>query len=189
MKNHFSLTIAAALATSVVCVATSCSSATKTSTERTIIRERAHQTVNQFKNEDPTMSEFFDSAYGYAVFPTVSKGGAIVGGAHGNGVLYEQGVIVGYCELSQASIGAQLGGQKYSEIIFFETSGPLEELKAGDLEFSAQASAVAAEHGASANADYDHGVAVFTMGQGGLMLEASIGGQQFKYTPMSAYND
>jgi lipid-binding SYLF domain-containing protein len=111
----------------------------------------------------------------------VGKGAVGVGGAYGKGVLYQGGRAIGYCDLSQASIGFQLGGQAYSEIIFFEDELSLQNFKSGTLEFAAQASAVAAASDASANADYDHGVAVFTLAGKGLMYEASIGGQKFTY--------
>ena len=104
---------------------------------------------------------------------------------HGHPVLVadEGGEVVGYCDLAQATIGFQLGGQVYSEIIFFEDSVSLDAFKAGTFEFAAQASAVAASADASVNADYEHGVAVFTLSGKGLMYEASIGGQKFDYTP------
>lgn len=146
------------------------------------LEQRAQWTVDQFKNEDPGMAKFFENSVGYAVFPKVAKGGAGIHGAHGNGVLYENGRIVGYADLTQGGIGLTLGGQVYKEIIFFEDAGALREFKRGDTEFSGQASAVAASKGASANADYEDGVAVFTLGEEGLMFEASIGGQEFDYT-------
>ncbi|MHC4993836.1 MAG: YSC84-related protein, partial [Planctomycetota bacterium] len=98
-------------------------------------------------------------------------------------VLYEEGSPVGYCDLSQGSIGFQLGGQVYSELIFFETHTALLNFKSGEFAFAAQASAVAATAGAAANVDYDGGVAVFTQAKGGLMYEASIGGQKFTFEP------
>jgi lipid-binding SYLF domain-containing protein len=117
------------------------------------------------------------------VFPSVKKGAAGIGAARGKGVLFEGGEAVGRSTLSQGTIGAQLGGQTYREIIFFQDGHDVEQFKGGDFEFSAQASAVAATKGAAANADYDEGVAVFTMARGGLMFEASVGGQKFTYRP------
>jgi lipid-binding SYLF domain-containing protein len=117
------------------------------------------------------------------VFPTVGKGAVGVGGAYGKGVLYENGTPVGYCDLSQASIGLQLGGQGYTEIIAFENQDALNRFKSGNFAFDAQATAVALKSGAGANAKYANGVAVFTMDEAGLMYEASIGGQKFSYQP------
>jgi lipid-binding SYLF domain-containing protein len=147
------------------------------------LAQRVDDTVISFRQEDPDIARFFDSARGYAVFPTVAKGGVGIGGAHGDGELFEQGRRIGRCELTQGSIGFQLGGQAYSELIFFETNAALNDFKNETFAFSAQASAVAAKAGASATADYADGVAVFTMPKGGLMYEASVGGQKFSYTP------
>jgi lipid-binding SYLF domain-containing protein len=161
-----------------------CSSSPRSATDGRIRTADADLTIERFKQADPTISDsFFKSALGWAVFPDVGKGGVGLGGAYGKGVLYENGVPVGYCDLAQGSIGFQLGGQVYSEIIFFENQHALYEFKAGTLEFAAQASAVAAAADASVNADYQHGVAVFTLSGKGLMYEASIGGQKFDYTP------
>lgn len=148
-------------------------------------REReAQATIEQFHEADPTMERFFETAAGFAVYPRVTKGGAGIGAARGQGVVYEDGEVVGYSTLTQGTVGAQLGGQTYSQIIFFETPGRLETFKRGNLELAAQASAVAASRGASADADFAEGVAVFTMGRGGLMFEASVGGQNFSFTPV-----
>jgi len=113
----------------------------------------------------------------------VGKGAFILGGAHGGGILYEGGEPVGRASLTQATIGFQFGGQAYAEIIFFEIEGVLSDFKAGNLAFSGQVSGVVLAAGAAANANYQRGVAVFTAPKGGLMLEASLGGQKFSYTP------
>ena len=148
----------------------------------------ANETIALFKKTDPDLARFFKSSVGYAVFPTVGKGGFILGGAHGGGILYEGGEPVGRASLTQATIGFQVGGQAYAELIFFETEGVLSDFKAGNLAFSGQASAVALAAGAAANAKYQWGVAVFTAPKGGLMVEASIGGQKFGYTPFEKKN-
>ena len=132
------------------------------------------------------IAEYRLTAAGYAVFPTVGKGAIGVGGAYGRGELYEGGHRAGYCTLTQASIGLALGGQKYTQLIFFETPAAVERFKSGNFAFAAQASAVALRSGVSANAKYADGVAVFTMGEAGLMYEASIGGQKFSFQPVPA---
>jgi lipid-binding SYLF domain-containing protein len=137
--------------------------------------------IAKFKETDPSLKKWFDEAHGYAVFPSVGKGGMGVGGAYGEGEVYEKGALVGYSSLSQATIGFQLGGQAYSEAIFFKDKPALDRFRSGQFELSAQASAVAATAGASADADYSGGVAIFTMAQGGLMYEATVGGQKFDY--------
>lgn len=130
--------------------------------------------------KDPKMSRFFDSAVAYVIIPTVGKGGIGIGGARGNGLLYEGGKITADVTLSQLTVGFQWGGQAYSEFIFFKDDLALKDFKRGNYELGAQASAVAVTAGASADADYSEGVAIFTQAKGGLMYEASVGGQKFK---------
>ena len=143
----------------------------------------AKQAIAEFKKADPSMKRFFDSAHAYAVFPTVGKGGIGIGGAYGKGIVFRDGKAIGDTSLTQVTIGFQLGGQAYREIIFFRDAATLNNFKKGNFELSAQASAVAATLGASADADFEGGVAVFTLAKGGLMYEASAGGQKFSFTP------
>jgi len=148
------------------------------------VAKEVQESVALFKKTDPGLEKFFSSAAGYAVFPKVAKGGIGIGGARGKGEVFEKGKKAGKATLSQATIGFQLGGQVYSEVIFFETEKSLSDFKESKMEFSAQVSAVAATEGVSKNAKYEHGVAVFTIAKGGLMYEASVGGQKFKFTPV-----
>jgi lipid-binding SYLF domain-containing protein len=134
-----------------------------------------------FLDDDPDMQDFFDSSYGYIILPNVGKGGFGIGGAAGNGVAFENGEMVGFARMTQVTIGFQAGGQVYSEVVFFENKAAFERFKGNKIEMSAQVSAVAAASGASLNAKYIDGVAVFTRTKGGLMYEASVGGQQFKF--------
>ena len=145
--------------------------------------EDVTKTIATFKKKDPGIEKFFHDAIGYAVFPTVGKGAIGVGGAHGSGELLMGGNAVGKVSLTQVTVGLQFGGQSYSEIIFFETQRTLDSFKSGDFAFAAQATAVALTAGAAANAAYRDGVAVFTIAKGGLMYEASIGGQKFSFKP------
>lgn len=158
-----------------------CSTAPSTEEGKADKRDEAATALAKAERNDPTLVPVLRDAKGYAVFPTVGKGGAGIGGAYGKGVLYEGGVFSGYCDLSQASIGLQLGGQSYTEIIAFATNEALTRFKTGNFAFDAQATAVALKSGAGANAKYSDGVAVFTMDESGLMFEASIGGQKFSY--------
>jgi len=137
-----------------------------------------------FIKTDASMKNLFDNSYGYAIFPNISKGAVVVGGAGGKGVAYEKGKVIGTAKMAQVTAGAQVGGQTYREVIFFENKDALDRFKENKIEFSGQVSAVAAKSGASANAKYRDGVAVFTEGKGGLMLEASLGGQKFTYKPL-----
>jgi lipid-binding SYLF domain-containing protein len=141
----------------------------------------ANKTISVYKKTDPGLATFFGKAAGYAVFPGVGKGGAGLGGAYGTGILFEKGKAIGKTTLTQLTVGLQLGGQTYSEIIFFETEKALTEFKGSNFAFSAQASAVALKSGASSNAQYRDGVAVFTATKAGLMFEASVGGQKFTF--------
>jgi lipid-binding SYLF domain-containing protein len=156
-------------------------------------------TIALFKNAGESAS-FFSSCYGYAVFPTIGKGGLIVGGAHGKGHVYEKGKFIGNTSVTQISVGFQAGGQAYSEIIFFEDKRALDEFTKENFEFAAGVSAVAITAAANASAgtsgasatasggkrdaktvggSYYKGVAVFTIVKGGAMYEASVGGQKF----------
>ena len=130
------------------------------------------------------LDQFFNNSAGYVIFPNVGKGGFIVGGASGNGVVYEDGTKVGMADLKKLSVGLQAGGQAITEVIFFETPDDLAEFKDGDFEFSAEASAVALKSGIAVNAKYRDGVAVFALPKAGLMADASVGGQKFDYKPM-----
>ncbi|HSL71621.1 MAG TPA: YSC84-related protein [Longimicrobiales bacterium] len=159
-------------------------------------------TIKVFRDAGQS-GKFFSKSYGYAVFPTIGKGGIGIGGAHGSGRVYKKGAYVGDTKMTQLTVGLQLGGQAYSQVIFFEDQRAFDEFTSGNFEFGAQATAVAITAGASAQAGtggtssgasgtqkkattaggYQHGMAVFTIAKGGLMYEASIGGQKFSYKP------
>lgn len=164
--------------------------------------DKYEDTIKVFSNAGES-GDFFDRSYGYAVFPTIGKGGMGIGAAHGSGKVYEKGKYVGDTSMTQVTIGLQLGGQAFSQIIFFEDKRALTEFTSGNFEFGAQATAVAITAGASASAStsgssagasggkndaqtvgkYHKGMAVFTVAKGGLMYEATIGGQKYKYAP------
>lgn len=159
-------------------------------------------TIGVFKRAGES-GQFFNRAYGYAVFPTIGKGGIGVGGAYGTGRVYAKGKYVGDTSMTQLTVGFQLGGQAYSQIIFFEDERAFREFTGGNFEFGAEASAVAITAAAGAKASstggsagvsggrndartvgqYYKGMATFTVAKGGLMYEASIGGQKFTYKP------
>lgn len=132
--------------------------------------------------KDAGLQQYFDNASGYVIFPNVGKGGLIIGGASGNGIVYENGSAVGMSNLKKLNIGLQAGGQAVIEVIFFETEMALDNFMKGNFEFAAEASAVIAEEGKSKNANYDDGVMVFALPKAGLMADASVGGQKFGYT-------
>lgn len=157
-------------------------------------------TIKAFRNAEQD-AKLLDSSYGYAVFPTIGKGGVIFGGAHGSGQVYVNGEHVGDTTMNQLSVGPQLGGQAYSQIIFFEDKRAFDKFASGHYELGATASAVAITAAATAQATtggagvgasgtrqhattashYKDGFAIFTITKGGLMHEASVGGQKFSY--------
>ena len=140
-------------------------------------------TISTFKQKAPNLKLFFRKAYGYAVFPTVGKGGIGLGGAFGKGEVFKKGHYIGRTSLTQITFGFQLGGQAYSEVIFFKDKKALNDFTAGNFKLGAQASAVALTAGISADIDYNNGVAIFTQAKGGLMYEATVGGQKFSFNP------
>lgn len=139
--------------------------------------------IAEFKTADPSIEPFFKESYGYAIFPEITKGAVGIGGAGGDGTVFQGGESIGSSSMSQVTIGLQLGGQTYREAIFFKDKAALDSFKQGNYEIAAEASAVAVKSGAAKNAGYERGVAIFTMAKGGLMFEASIGGQKFGFEP------
>jgi lipid-binding SYLF domain-containing protein len=146
--------------------------------------KEAKETIDAFKETDAGLKKHLDKAVGYVVLPRVQKGGFLVAGGGGEGVLFEKGVAVGHVKMSQLTFGAQVGGQSFSELILFSTADALKSFKDSDAELEAGGtSAVAGKVGTTKNLEYHKGVAVVTMVRGGVMAEASVGGQKFKYTP------
>jgi lipid-binding SYLF domain-containing protein len=145
--------------------------------------KQALEAIAAFKKTDPSIDAFFKKAYGYVVFPEITKGAIGIGGAAGDGTVFQRGAAIGSSSMTQVTIGLQLGGETYSEVIFFKDKAALDNFKGGNYEVAAGASAIALKDGVSKTADYDNGVAIFTMGTGGLMFEASIGGQKFSFEP------
>jgi len=143
----------------------------------------AAKAILAIKKADPGIQAFFDNAAGYAVFPSVGKGGIVVGAAYGKGLVIVNEQVDGYTTVTQGTVGLQLGGQVFSLFVFFKDEAAVANFRRGNFEFGAQASAVAATAGASADTSYDKGVAVFTNAAGGLMVEGSVGGQKFTYEP------
>lgn len=142
--------------------------------------------IRRFKEKDPGFEKVFADAYGYAIFPTVGKGAIGIGAARGKGEVFERGALIGRSTLTQVTIGFQLGGQSYSEVIFFKDKTALDDFRRGNFEFNAQASAIAVTARASRDLAYNRGVAIATLGKGGLMYEASVGGQKFSFKPLKS---
>ena len=150
--------------------------------DKKVIKD-ADKAVQTLLKVNPNMRHYFDKSAGCVIFPNVGKGGFIVGGASGNGVLYQYGVKKGMAHLAELNIGLELGGEALIEVIFFETLDEVNKFKEGKFQFDAGITATAIKSGISYDAKYKDGVAVFTHAKGGLMAEASVGGQKFKYKP------
>lgn len=169
---------------SMMSIVTACSTTPESQDDRTTLQNEASSVTADFRKSDAEIAKQMDSAYGMAVFPTIGKGGLVVGGAGGRGVVYEQGKMIGYTTMSQATIGLQAGGQSYSQLILFENKAALDRFTAAEWAMSAQATAVAAASGAGATAKYKDGVMVYVLNMKGLMGEASVGGQKFNFEKM-----
>lgn len=143
--------------------------------------EGIQDTVTLFKQKDSTIGQLFSTSAGYVVLPTVGKGGLIVGGAHGAGEAFEGGGYVGRVNLSEVSIGAQVGGQSYSQVVFFETPAAFKKLKENTFAFAAEVSAIGVDQGVAKNAKFKDGVATFVIPKQGLMAAAAVGGQKLSF--------
>ena len=152
----------------------------QTKKDRKIIADAAKAKTTLIKTEKG-LEPFFENSAGYVIFPNVGKGGFVIGAASGNGAVYEKGELIGMANLKKLNIGFQAGGQAIIEVIFFETKTELERFKNNEFQFDAQASAVAIKSGIAFNAKYKEGVATFALPKSGLMADASVGGQKFKY--------
>ena len=174
-------------AATVIALATgllvSCSTAPSTKEERDALLREAASSRQEWHKVDSGVEAFVKKGYGYALFPEAAKGGAGIGGGYGRGVVYEQGQHIGYADLTMGSLGLQLGGQTYSELIVFENKAAMDSFKANQFHFGAHASAVIAKEGAAAHTHFVDGVAVFVRPLAGAMAAAALGGQQFTYVP------
>lgn len=166
-----------------------CATVPKSKEARAVLSSEVDETITVFKQKDPSIKRFLDRSYGYAVFPRVFKGAFWIGGAHGNGEVFESNQMIGYSSLSQATLGFSFGGEYFREIVFFRDKEDLDEFKSEEYTFSAQVTGVILTTGAAAKADYESGKAVFIMAESGLMVDVSLGGQKFNYTPKSLVTD
>jgi len=148
--------------------------------------EGIDDTIALFKKKDSTIAELFSSSTGYVVIPSVGKGALIVGGAHGDGEAFEGGAYIGQVSVSEVSLGAQVGGQSYSQVVFFETPEALRKLKDNSFQFAAEVSAIGVDQGVAKNAKFKDGVATFVIPKQGLMASAAVGGQKLSFTPAGA---
>jgi lipid-binding SYLF domain-containing protein len=168
----------AALIALVIASLMGCSTVPPTPEGRDELFQKAEAERQEWKKVDPEIEAFAQKGYGFAFFPEVAKGGAGIGGGYGRGVVYEQGQHVGSADLTQGSVGLQLGGQTYSELIVFQDKDAFERFKRNTMDFGAHASAIIATTGAATNAPFVGGVAVFVRPIAGAMAEATIAGQR-----------
>jgi len=143
----------------------------------------AQEAIADFKATVPGLDIYFKEAYGYAVFPSIGKGGLVFGGSYGTGLVFEGGKVVGNVAVTQGSFGLQAGYQSYSELIFFKDKATLDNFKNGDVKMSAEASAAALKKGVGVQTSYSDGVAIFMKSKSGLIVDASVGAQKYKYEP------
>jgi lipid-binding SYLF domain-containing protein len=167
-------------------LAPACASTPKNPQEVATLESKASSTLAEMRQKDPSIDQALENAYAYAVFPEVGKAGFIVGGANGNGVLYEQGKPTGSVTISKASVGAQAGAQTFAELVVLKDQDQVNQLKSGSLDLGAHASAVVLKAGAGAASSTTGGTTVFLMPRGGAMVDASIAGQQIKFEPFAS---
>ncbi len=167
----------------MVGVGAGCATRPAAPSSRNLLSAEVQEAIALFKVRDPGIQAFFDRSYGYAVLPRIGKAAWVVGGAFGRGEVFAGGTKVGYCSVSQASVGFSFGGQYFREIIFFRDKLDLNRFTMGDFAFSGQVNAVAVTAGAAAKSDYQDGMAVFIAPDAGLMIDVSIAGQKFEYDP------
>ena len=170
-----------ALVTVVAGLLGSCATAPASREDKAALVAAATTQWQQMRQEDPALGALVQRSYGYALFPDVGKAGLGVGGAYGRGVVYERGQHIGYSDLTQGTVGVQVGGQSFSELLVFESKAALDRFKAGQFGFAAGASAVVLKSGVATTPNFVDGVAVVVQPIGGVMVEAAIGGQQFTY--------
>ena len=161
----------------------SCATAPASREDKTALVAEAAARLQQISAEDPEVGALVKRSYGYSMFPNVGKGGLGVGGAYGRGVVYERGQHIGYSDVTEGTVGLQVGGQSFSELLLFENRVALDLFKRGQFDLAADASAVIIKSGVATKANFVDGVAVVVSPIGGAMLEAAIGGQKFTYQP------
>jgi lipid-binding SYLF domain-containing protein len=162
-------------------VVSGCATAPESPQAQAVLSAQGSEAIALFKEKDPSIERFFKQSYGYAVLPRIFKGAIWLGGAYGKGEVYEKGQMVGYCDMSQATLGFSFGGEYFRELIFFRDKSDLDRFKMDQYAFSAQVTGVAVTAGTAAKIDYKSGMAVFVMPDEGLMIDVSLGGQRFNY--------
>jgi lipid-binding SYLF domain-containing protein len=155
----------------------------KKDSDRQTLASSSAAALSGFTNDDPSLKPLLDKAVGYAVFPDVGKAGFIAGASYGKGEVYEGGKMIGYADITQGTFGLQAGAQTFDELLVFMRPQELNDFKSGEFKLAGNVSAVAIKSGAAGTADTSKGIIAFVRTKGGLMAEASVGGQRFRFTP------
>lgn len=184
MKSYLSWTLAGLMG--LVVIAGCSTTEPVTTSSRDLLSQKVTGAIATVKYRLPSTHYFFKHAYAYAVFPDVGGGAIGIGGAAGRGEVFRNGQMAGYCKLVQGTIGAQLGGQTFTEVVFFQNAASFADFESGQTTFDARATAVAANAGVGTAANYQRGTLVYVMPLGGLMGQASIGGQRISYVPIGS---
>lgn len=163
---------------------TACSTSPKSDADKSSLSSSTSASLDGFKAEDPTLQQLLDKAAGWAIFPEVGKAGFVVGGSYGRGEVFEKGKKIGFADIKQATFGLQIGAQTFSELVIFFKNEDIAKFKQGEFSLAANLSAVAIKPGVAGTTDTGKGVVVFVRTSGGLMAEASVGGQVFKFAPL-----
>jgi lipid-binding SYLF domain-containing protein len=180
----FKTMLTAVFAAAIGFAVTGCATTPKTEADAEKRDNAVRAALAEMRSEAPDFGEFLDRAYAYAVYPTVGEGGFIFGGANGRGEVFQGDRMIGYSRMTKGTVGAQIGGKAYSQVIVFENAAALDRFKSKDFAFTAEVSAVALKSGAAKMAKFQNGVAVFQYQKGGLMAAANVGGQQFTFEPV-----
>jgi lipid-binding SYLF domain-containing protein len=160
---------------------------TPSPTQQASLESDAHAALNEMRAKQPGIDPLLSSAAAYAVFPKIGEAGAIyVGGAFGKGVLFQRGIVIGFVELKQASVGLTLGGKTYSELLVLRTQHDVDRVKAGKFQVGGDVSAVVIKTGAAAAGTLDPNTTVIVQPQGGLMAEITVSGQKIEFAPASS---
>ncbi len=160
-----------------------CRATPETAGEKRALKSESEAALERMYSWGPDLEAFVDAAHGYAIFPSVGKAGLVVGAAYGRGEVFRGGEMIGYADITQATVGAQVGAQEFSELIVFETEAAMQRFIDDAFDVTANASAVILKEGAGAAWNYDDGVVIIVQPKSGAMAEATVGGQKFDYTP------
>ena len=189
MKRLIGVSLLSVLGLSVAGCSSTGPNAANSDANQVALHDEAKAALEQMKATDAGVQTMLDKAYAYAIFPNVGQGGLVVGGAPGKGTVYQNGHIVGYATLEQASVGLQAGGQTYSELIIFETPEALNRFENGNFSFGADATASILKAGTAGQTSFQHGIAIYVLPKGGLMAGVSLDGQKFKFSTTSWDNN